>query len=60
MSETTYELWCLVEGDNTPFSIIASSTTFIGELPKMIKKEKSNALQRFDASSLLLWKVRYF
>jgi hypothetical protein len=60
MSDTTYELWCLVEGDKTPFSIIAPSTTFIAELQKMIKKEKSNALKRFDASSLLLWKARYF
>jgi Crinkler effector protein N-terminal domain len=59
MSDTTYKLWCLVEGDKTPFSIIASTTTFIGELQKMIKKEKSDALQSFDASSLILWKVRF-
>ena len=53
-------LWRYVVGDDTPFSIIASSTIFIANLQEMIKKEKSNLLQKVDASNLVLWKVRYF
>jgi hypothetical protein len=60
MSDTSYRLWCFVEGDNTVFPVIASSTLFIGELKDKIKENKSNLLQRVDASSLTLWKVRYF
>jgi flagellar biosynthesis component FlhA len=57
MSTTTYTLRCFVEGDNTAFDVIASSTVFIAELKEMIKEEKSDLLQRVDASSLILWKV---
>jgi len=57
MSDTTYKLCCIVEGENSPFSTIASSTIFVAELQKMIKKERSNLLQRVDASDLHLWKV---
>jgi hypothetical protein len=60
MSETTYKIWCLVEGGKAPFSITASSTRFIAELQKMIKKEKSILFHNVDASNLNLWKVRYF
>jgi hypothetical protein len=60
MSDTTYELCCFVAGDRTPFSIIASSITYIGLLKTMIKKEKSDLLQRTDAPDLTLLKVRYF
>jgi hypothetical protein len=41
------------------FPVIASSTMSIGELKEIIK-EKSNLFQRVDASSLTVWKVRYF
>jgi Crinkler effector protein N-terminal domain len=60
MSDTTYSLWCSVEGDCTLFLVNVSPTIFVGELQKIIKKEKSNVLQRVDASNLALWKVRYF
>jgi hypothetical protein len=59
MSDTTYKHWCYVVGDDTPFSIIASSTLFIHDLQELIKKRKSNLLQKVDASNLVLWKVRY-
>jgi hypothetical protein len=55
----SYKIWCLVEGDKNPFSIIVPSTIFIGELQKAIKKERSNVFQRVDASDVTLWKVRY-
>lgn len=57
MSDTTYEICCFVAGDTIPFSIIASSTTFIGVLKRMIKKEKSDLLQKTDAAHLTLMKV---
>jgi hypothetical protein len=59
MSDTTTIL-CLIEGDKSPFYMVAPSTIFIAELQKMIKKEKSDLLQRVDASDLTLWKVRNF
>ena len=55
----SYKIWCLVEGDKNPFSVTVSSTRFIGELQKIIKKERNNDFQRVDASDLTLWKVRY-
>lgn len=53
------ELWCIVEGDETPFSVIASTSKFIHKLKKMIKKERGNHLQRIDAPILSLWNVHY-
>ena len=60
MPDTIYNLWCFVEGDKHAFSVAALSTMMIGELRKKIKEEKSNLLQRVDASSLNLFKVCYF
>ena len=61
MFNATYELWCLVRGDNTPFPIVASSTSSIGVLKQYIKKEREITLfARVEAPSLDLWQVRYF
>jgi hypothetical protein len=62
MSNTTYKLLCLVEGENAPFSIVAPSTMSIGLLQQMVKKERSGPsgiFRRVDASQLDLWKVCY-
>jgi hypothetical protein len=59
MSDTTYKLLCLVEGEKTPFSLVAPSSIFIGELQKMVKKERSGISRRVDASRIALSKVRY-
>ena len=59
MSDDT-TLWCLVEGDDTPFPVLASPTTYIGVLNQYIKKAKENTLQRVQTSDLNLWKVHYF
>jgi hypothetical protein len=53
-------LWCLVEGEDAPFSVLASPTTSIYNLKKIIKRENENTLQRVDASNVKLWKVCYF
>ncbi len=60
MSDDTYTLFCFVQGDNNAFPVTVPLKTFIGELKKEIKEEKSNFLGGVDASSLTLWKVRYF
>jgi crinkler effector protein len=59
MSDTNYNIWCFIEGDNFPFPVIASSTTFIASLKCRIKEKRSIPLQGFDAGSLILWKVRF-
>jgi len=59
MSDDT-TLWCLVEGDDTPFPVLASPTTYIGVLNQYIKEVKENTLQGVEAAGLNLWKVRYF
>jgi hypothetical protein len=60
MSNTIQKLWCFSEGGNRPFSVTPSLTTSVHDLKRMIKEEKSNALQGIDAVDLTLWKVRYF
>ena len=52
-------LWCLVEGDSTPFPVAGASDTYIGELKdKIQEKRKNSVLSSVDASLLTLWKVR--
>jgi len=60
MSDTSYKLWCLVEGEESPFSVTTHSNISISELKEVIKAKKENAFQRVDASFLKLWKVCYF
>ena len=62
MSGTSFKfnLCCLIERDKEPFLVTASSNVLILELKRKIKAEKENALQRVDASDLVLWKVRCF
>jgi hypothetical protein len=61
MSDTSYELWCLVQGDDTLFPIVTPRTTSIGVLKEHIKRARENTLfHKVDASSLDLWQVRYF
>jgi len=58
----TYRIWCFVKGDNNAFFIAPSSTILMAELKLMIKGQKSEShlLQGVDATTLILWKVRYF
>jgi len=53
---STYTLWCLVEGDNKVFAIIAPSTLSISLLKREMIKE-SSSLQKFTVSDLRLYKV---
>jgi hypothetical protein len=58
MSDIT--LSCLVEGEDTPFPVVTSPTTYIDTLKLLIKRRNGNTLQRVDAPNLKLWKVWYF
>ena len=54
-----YNLWCYIQGDNTAFLLIASSTISVGLLKNLIKEEcKNGVLKDVDAADLTLWKVR--
>jgi len=60
MATSTYELelWCLIQGGNAPFSVIASSTIIIRELSELIRERlKNGVLQGVDARYLILKKV---
>ena len=61
MYGTTYNLrlWCLVEGEKIPFTVIPSSNISIAELKEVIKA-KSPFLQSVHALRLTLWKVPLF
>ena len=51
MSDTSYELWCLVQGDDTLSPIVTPRTTSIGVLKQHIKRARENSLfHKVDAS----------
>jgi hypothetical protein len=44
MSDTTYKLWCIAEGDNTPFRVIvASLTIYIDHLKKKDQRREEQS-----------------
>jgi len=57
MANTARELWCLIEGTTTPFSIDISLDASIDKLKKMIQQEIKVDI---PAYKFKLWKVRYF
>jgi len=59
MATTTYELCCLIAGDNAPFSVTASYTTPIFELKRLIREPlKNGVLRDVDARYLIPKKVK--
>jgi hypothetical protein len=60
MSNTTYTLLCVVEGEKYAFEVVASPGDNILDLKVKIKEQISNFLQGIDAARLILWKVRCF
>jgi hypothetical protein len=55
-----YTIWCMIEGNADVFDVIIPPTARVIDLKRKIKVEKSNGLQAFDASDLILKKVCYF
>ena len=59
MSEETYRIWCLVEGDGTEFHVVSSPSETVCDLKESIKEMcKNGVLKNVDAKELTLWKVR--
>src|SRR6266702_1553307 len=58
-----YELFCLVEGDQGPFSILTSSGTSIAQLKKLVLVEcdttETGDFRGARAKDLILTKVRH-
>jgi hypothetical protein len=50
-------LWCLVEGEDAPFTVLAPPTTSISKLKEIIEKNINTGI---PARKLKLWKVCYF
>ncbi|KFH69284.1 hypothetical protein MVEG_04099 [Podila verticillata NRRL 6337] len=57
MMDNHVSLFCLVDGEATPFSIKILSSDTIDDLKKAIKAEKTNELSDVDANMLTLWRV---
>ena len=58
MSDITYTLWCLIGGDEAPFSVTVLPTMSIDQLKATVKERKGVVLQNVSATELILWKVR--
>ncbi|KAG0195374.1 hypothetical protein BGX31_006341, partial [Mortierella sp. GBA43] len=50
-------LFCILEGESTPFPVTIDSDKTVGDLKDAIKTKKSNYLASIDADQLTLWKV---
>jgi len=57
MTNNLLTLFCLVDGESTPFPVKIESTETIGGLKKAIKDEKTNDFNDVDADKLTLWRV---
>jgi hypothetical protein len=54
-------LWCLIEGESTPFGVTAPANAIIEDLKKLIHQEKEKGILRdINAVDLVLWKVSSF
>ncbi|KAF9307624.1 hypothetical protein BG003_000453, partial [Podila horticola] len=57
MTDHHLTLFCLVDGESTPFPVEIEPTKTIGGLKKAIKDEKAIAFADVDADMLTLWRV---
>jgi hypothetical protein len=56
--ETTYELFCLVQGDSTVFSVDVPTSKSVSKLRQLIYETAIHASKRdILAKDLILWKV---
>ena len=55
----THTLWCLIDGDSTPFKITCQTNTDVDDLKRLIYADNNKGILRnIDAAGLMLWKVR--
>ncbi|KAF9577962.1 hypothetical protein BGW38_006509 [Lunasporangiospora selenospora] len=57
MTNNLLTLFCIVEGESTPFPVKIESTETVGELKKIIKTEKTPEFDDIAADKLTLWSV---
>ncbi|KAF9202673.1 hypothetical protein BGZ59_002058, partial [Podila verticillata] len=57
MTNIQLSLFCLVDGESTPFPVEIESTKTIGDLKRAIKDDNSIAFADVDAKMLTLWHV---
>ena len=51
-------LWCLIDGESTPFKVIAPLNTDIYNLKELVREMgKNRTLRNVLAKDLVLWKV---
>jgi len=58
MSDKSYHIWCLLEGETALFTVIALPAIPISNELEDLVKEKNGVLSSIDANDLTLWKVR--
>jgi len=58
MDNDTVSLLCAVEGDPAVFPITMAISDYVVTLQQLIYREKSRVLREWDATDLILWKVR--
>ncbi|ORY98441.1 hypothetical protein BCR41DRAFT_390512 [Lobosporangium transversale] len=51
------KLFCILDGNSTPFSVVVSPDDTVDDLKKAIKKEKENDFREIDADKLNLFHV---
>ncbi|KAF8923966.1 hypothetical protein BGZ47_004346, partial [Haplosporangium gracile] len=57
MTNNSLTLFCVVNGESTPFSVKIESTKTIDDLKKLIKAEKTPEFNDIAADKLTLWRV---
>ena len=57
MASNLLTLFCLVDGEATPFSVDIDTSKTVDHLKKAIKAEKTNDLSDVNADELILWRV---
>ncbi|KAF9163381.1 hypothetical protein BGX20_001338 [Mortierella sp. AD010] len=57
MTSEKFKLFCIVDGDFSPFPVNIFGDDTVGDLKKKIKEEKQIAFSNIDADTLILWHV---
>jgi Crinkler effector protein N-terminal domain len=57
MANNSRELWCIIDGESQPFTVIAPIHSDIHELKELIYDKIKNGLRDINAQDLDLWKV---
>jgi hypothetical protein len=60
MTDKSFKVYCLMEGDNRSFSVEPHHADNVTDLKKLVHQARANGLQGVDFSDLELWKVGPF